>query len=149
MTLYQSFDVLYHIVDDRRYGKAIENIYNLMNNNGLLIIADNFLHSQTRRATTQVSRSLAETEVVLKNCGFDIIGRTPMFVIMNYPIDSNKIRGMLWNVSMMPITKSEMIGYLYGAFLYPFELFLTSVCKESPSTEIMICKKSDTKITLG
>lgn len=138
-----AFDVLYHIVDDKRYMKAIENIWSLLKNNGLLILADNFLHSPTRRATTQVSRSLAENEIVLKNCGFEIIDRTPMFVIMNYPIDSNKTRGLLWNISMIPVTKSERIGYLFGAFLYPFELFLTSVCKESPSTEIMVCKKSD------
>jgi SAM-dependent methyltransferase len=137
-----AFDVLYHIVDDSRYERAIENIHKLLKDNGLFILADNFIHSQTIRAQTQVNRSLYETENILKNKGFQIIKRTPMFVIMNYPIDSNKLRGFLWNVSMAPVTRSESIGYIFGAILYPIESFLTSVCKESPSTEIMVCKKN-------
>jgi hypothetical protein len=34
------------------------------------------------------------------------------------------------------------VGHIYGTALFPLEMLLTKYLKESPSTEIMICRKS-------
>lgn len=136
-----SFDVLYHIVDDRRFERAIENIYQLLRPGGFFIFSDNFLHGKTKRDIDQVDRSLTYTRHVLEKVGFREIRRLPEFVFMNYPIDSSRLRGVLWLTMMLPVTRSEILGYIVGAVLYPIELFSTSLVKESPTTEIMVCKK--------
>lgn len=119
-----SFDVLYHIVDDKRYCKS-----------------DNFVHGKPQRITDQVSRSIEDIELILNRTGFQIVKRLPEFVLMNYPVDSNRLRGFLWLAMMLPVHKSELFGFPLGGFMYPIELLLTSMLKESATTEIMICKK--------
>ena len=137
-----AFDVLYHIVDDIKYEKAISNISFLLKPNGLFIWSDNFLHNKTVRATHQVSRSLLSIEKLLDASGFEILERSPMFYIMNGPIDTNNhLNKIFWKIISLSVSRSEFIGYVIGALLYPFELMLTLFTKESPSTEIMICKK--------
>ena len=60
---------------------------------------------------------------------------------MNDPIDSqNPLLKLYWNI-ISRIVKYEILGLVIGASLYPLELMLTKFAKESPSTEIMICKK--------
>lgn len=137
-----AFDVLFHIVDDKRFENAIRNIYEMLETNGLFIFSDNFLHSETNRTRNQVSRSLKEIESILTNVGFQVLKRAPMFVLMNYPIDTeNRIVKHAWQLMTFPITKLKISGVLLGSVLYPAELLLTSVLKESPTTEIMICRK--------
>ena len=136
-----SFDVLYHIVDDKRYCKSLENIYSLIRPQGFFIFSDNFVHGKPQRITDQVSRSIEDIELILNRTGFQIVKRLPEFVLMNYPVDSNRLRGFLWLVMMLPVHKSELFGFLLGGFMYPIELLLTSMLKESATTEIMICKK--------
>jgi len=137
-----AFDVLFHIVDDSKFEKAVYNIYLLLKPGGLLLWSDNFLHGQTLRAKHQVCRSLADIEIVLRNTGFTILQRSPMFYLMNAPIDCPS-HGMkiFWKILKSTVSRSEALGALAGALLYPIELFLVSINRESPTTEIMICKK--------
>lgn len=136
-----SFDVIYHIVDDDRYRRAIENIYDLLRPEGYFIFSDNFLHNRTVRGLDQVSRSLEDIERILQKSGFEIVSRAPEFVIMNNPIDSHKLGRFLWLAISLPVEKSERFGSIVGACLYPIESYLISVLKESPTTEIMVCRK--------
>jgi len=137
-----AFDVLYHIVDDVKFNIAIKNIYDLLKHDGLFIFSDIFLRSKTMRAENMVSRSLLDVENILKKTGFKIVKRSPQFVLMNNPIKSNsKLRRFFWKETMLYVKKSEVIGFIVGAILYPFEIILTNILKESPTTEIIICKK--------
>lgn len=138
-----AFDVLFHIVDDSRFEKAIENIHTLLRPEGLFIFSDNFLHRETSRSAWQASRSLYEIESVLAKTGFTIVQRTPMFVLMNSPIDSqSRWLHLYWRSLVALAQKSDRLGFILCAFLYPLELFLIATLKESPTTEIMICKKT-------
>jgi SAM-dependent methyltransferase len=84
-----AFDVLFHIVDDARYRCALKNLYALLREGGFLIYSDNFLHGEANRsAPYHVSRSLSEIAAALKEAGFHVLSRTPMFVLMNHPVDS-------------------------------------------------------------
>ena len=137
-----AFDVLFHIVDDNAYRKAIFNIAFLLKSGGYFIFTDNFPHGKTIRTTHQVSRSIEEISRILKEAGFCILKRMPVFFLMNSPVDT---RGywplLLWRLLMSPVRMIDSLGFLYGAILFPIEVFFAKVLKEGPSTEMMICQK--------
>jgi SAM-dependent methyltransferase len=137
-----AFDVLFHIVDDERFAQAIKNIYSLVKPGGYFVFSDNFLHGDTVRGRDQASRSLGEIELLVKAAGFEIVERSPMFVVMAYPVDSSsRLWQKLWLVAIRLSTITEISGYLVGMLLYPIELICLSVFRESPTTEMMICRK--------
>ena len=137
-----AMDVLFHIVDDERYARAVKNIYGLLRPGGWFLYSDNFIRGQEVRLGHQVSRSLQDIEKTMKDAGFELVKRRPMFVLMNYPHDtSNKAWQSLWKKFEKKVSKRERRGWLAGAMLYPVELLLVRLFKESPTTEIMVLKK--------
>ena len=140
--LVSALDVLFHIVNDDLFERAIANIYNLCKRGGYFLLSDNFLHSNSIVGTYQTNRTLIEIRDLLEGNGFKIISRVPMFVLMNTPIDStNRLHHLLWGKFTNLIAKNDKFGYFFGLGMYPIELFCTKLMKESPSTEIMLCKK--------
>jgi len=137
-----AFDVLFHITDDSGYEAAVSNIHSMLVPGGWFLLSDNFLCRVTQRAGHQVSRSLSEIASILQKAGFQIVRRRPMFVLMNYPVDTeSRICKLLWAALTFPIYKSEILGYIIGAIVYPAECLLGHCFSEGPSTEIMICRK--------
>jgi SAM-dependent methyltransferase len=137
-----AFDVLFHITDDVRYRNAIMNINRLLREDGLLLFSENFLHRDALRSQHQVSRPLVSIEKILQEGGFKILDRIPMFVIMNAPVDTNsRILSTTWKLIKSTTKKGKYASNFTGCMLYPLELILTSIVKEGPSTELMICKK--------
>jgi SAM-dependent methyltransferase len=139
------FDVLYHIVDDAKYARAILNMWELLNPGGWLFCADYFLHAPyPQRATHMVNRPLAQIEGLLHDAGFETVKRIPMFVLMNKPYDtSGKLLPAWWNMISQLAARGERWGWSIGAALYPFELLLNAALRESPTTEILVCRKRD------
>jgi SAM-dependent methyltransferase len=137
-----AFDVLFHITEDGRFNRAIENISTLLKRGGYFFFSDNFVHGTARRTEHQVSRSLNDIEAVVRSNGLRIVRRAPMFVLMNAPIDSS-LRWLMpiWRAFLAPVHFVPFLGSVYGAVLYPVELTLTRLMSESPTTEIMICQK--------
>ncbi|PWU79732.1 MAG: class I SAM-dependent methyltransferase [Candidatus Nitrosopolaris wilkensis] len=139
-----AFDVLFHIIDDKRYETAIKNIYSLLKPNGIFIFSDNFLHGDTIRYGPQVSRSLQFIEKILIQSEFEIVERCPVFVLMNTPVDTTRrMTKMFWAIITSLVHSDERRGLVIGGILYPLERLLVSLLRESPSTELMICKRSN------
>lgn len=137
-----AFDVLFHITDDARYRNAILNINRLLREDGIFLFSENFLHRDALRSQHQVSRQLVSIERILQESGFKILDRIPMFVIMNAPVDTNsRILPSTWKLIRTTAKKGKFASNVTGCMLYPLELILTSITKEGPSTELMICKK--------
>jgi SAM-dependent methyltransferase len=137
-----AFDVLFHIVDDAAYARAFQNIAALLRPGAWFLWSDNFLRHPTERVVHQVSRSLAESTAAVEAAGFEILERVPMFVLMNYPADTtSKLVRWGWTAMVAPATLAEPIGWAVGALLYPLEKVLVKRLKESPSTEVMVCRK--------
>jgi len=86
--LVSAFDVLFHIVDDERFHRSIGNLARLTKPGGHLLFSDNFVHGPARRSRNQVSRPLTEIEGAVLDAGLEIVERTPMFVLMNAPLDA-------------------------------------------------------------
>lgn len=140
--LVSSFDVLFHIVDDDRFERAIKNIAELTSPGGHLLLSDNFLHGPAARGRHQVSRSLVDIDHALVAAGFETVVRSPMFFLMNTPIDSqSRLLRFSWRVVSGICYRSHRVGAVLGGLLYPLELLLTAVVQEGPSTELVVCRR--------
>lgn len=137
-----AFDILSYIQEDDKYAKAISNIYNLLKPGGLFIFSENFVQRKSHKNKFQSIRSLSEIQLLLQATGFEILERSPMFYLMNAPVDSDGVMiHRFWNSIKKIASNGETFGSLIGCALYPIELLLISISKESPSTEIMVCRK--------
>lgn len=134
-------DVLHHLMDDAAYERALKNCAQMLKPRGALIFTDNFLHGAAYRGPHHVSRPLIQIERFARDAGLRIETRKPMFVLMNNPVDSkNRFFKFYWR-GMNFISENAKIGAITGAALYPFEIMLTSLLKEGPSTEICVARK--------
>ena len=146
-TAASAMDVLFHIVDDEAYRRTFANIASVLAPGGWFLWSDNFLHHDTERVMHQASRSLEESEDAVRAAGFEIVERVPMFVLMNYPTDStSKLARLGWTAMVSPAALADPLGWLVGAALAPIDTWLTSVVKESPTTEIMVCRKPSDRL---
>ena len=137
-----AFAVLYHISDDDHYRTAIRNIYKLLKPGGTLIFSENFIHGPAIRTAYQVDRPLAEITRLLQETGFRIRKRAPIFIVMNYPVDSrSRLRNFFWRGLSKSIRKFPIAGFFWGMLLYPIDRLLSQCMAEGASTEIMICEK--------
>ena len=137
-----AFDVLFHIVDDALYERALANIATLLKPGGTFVWSDNFVHQPTVRVRHQVSRSLADISSALNRAGLETVRRVPMFVLMNYPADTtSRLAQWAWTAMVAPAMASDRLGGALGALLYPLERRLVASRAESASTELMICRR--------
>jgi SAM-dependent methyltransferase len=138
-----AFDVLFHIVDDERYSRAMRNIFGLLKPGGSFVWSDNFLqHGRRDAGAHQVSRSLEMSSQMLRDAGFEIVSRKPMFWLMNAPVDSTgRLLHAWWRRLMAVVRRGDRMGNFVGAMLFLPERLLTRVLRESPTTEIMVCRK--------
>jgi len=133
--------VLYHIVDDEALDITLQNIHRVLVKDGIFIFSDNFIHSSSLNITHQKCRTLDEYETFLRKNNFEIIDRVPNYVLMNDPIDAqSKFFPRIWNRTTRYSRKYKFLDSVIWRMLYPIELLLVSVMKESPAQELMICK---------
>jgi SAM-dependent methyltransferase len=138
-----AFDVFFHIVDDNKYATALRNVAKLLKPGGYLLFSENFTHHEhPRGGDYHYSRTLEVISALVGSVGLKIEYRRPMFVLMNAPDDSTgRWTRLRWRLIRRIATHSEKAGWLMGIVLYPQELVLTAVKRESSTTEIAVCKK--------
>lgn len=137
-----AMDVLFHIVDDQRFDRAVHNIASLLKPGGYFIYSDNFLKGETIRTKHQVSRSKEYLFDLFEKAGFELIAHKPFMILSNYPIDSkNKLLHAYWYLLENSTAIIKPLGHLYGALLFPIEKILLKQVKDSPSSEIVLLRK--------
>jgi hypothetical protein len=47
----------------------------------------------------------------------------------------------MWNILTRLIRQGEFAGFVLGGCLYPLESLLIRLLQESPTTEIVVCRK--------
>jgi SAM-dependent methyltransferase len=135
-------DVLFHIVDDKRFEQAVKNISKIIRNDGYFIYSDNFLHSYTIRGESQVSRSKEYLIKVFNENNFELVTIKPFMFLTNTPIDSkNPLLKIYWYLLENTLYVASFLGHLFGPLLYPIESLLVKNCNESPTTEIAVFRK--------
>lgn len=140
--LVSAFDVLFHIVDDERFGRAIDHLGRVTRRGGYLLLSENFLRGTPLRVEHQVSRTRAEIDRALSDAGFEAVVRLPMFVLLNTPVDSrSRSHRVFWRVLAGVSRRNHRLGGLLAAALYVPELILTALVREGPSTELAVCRR--------
>jgi SAM-dependent methyltransferase len=137
-----AFDVLFHILEQERYERAIRNVRDLLRPGGLFLFSDLLPRKGGGQAEHVAWRPLEEVTALLAKTGFEVVCRVPMFVVMEEPLDATSPWcRFLWKLMTYPVKHSEFAGFVIGGMLYPLELMLTKVFTESPSTEIIVCSR--------
>ncbi|MBB4934935.1 SAM-dependent methyltransferase [Lipingzhangella halophila] len=138
-----AFDVLIHVVDDDKYHQALHNIHDLLKPGGTFVFSEPFPHDRrVGNGKHHLCRRLDEVQDALVEAGFEIVSRRPMFSIMASPVDTaKKWRRDLWYKRLVPILNKPFWGGAAGGLMFPFELLLTRVKRESVSMELMVCRK--------
>ncbi len=135
-------DVLFHIVDDVRFEKAIVTISSLLKPGGYFFFSDNFLKNETIRTQHQVCHSKKDLYRMFEKAGLEVVSHQPFMVLSNYPIDSkNKLLHAYWFLLENTVALIKPLGHLFGAILYPIEKILLRSIKDSPSSEIVVLRK--------
>jgi 2-polyprenyl-3-methyl-5-hydroxy-6-metoxy-1,4-benzoquinol methylase len=137
-----AMDVLFHIVDDKRYAQALRNIYSLVKPGGYFVFTEFFLHHEPLVAQHHVSRTLASIGKMAEDAGFSIVKRAPTHILMNQPLDTtNRFVTRAWDEFTSAVERRPGLGSVAGAVLFPIDMLLVRMLRESPSTEIMVCQK--------
>jgi SAM-dependent methyltransferase len=137
-----AFDMLFHIVDDTAYERALQNCFALCRPGGYFLFSELFLHHGRATVPHMVSRSLQEIMAMLRRVGFVPLDRRPMFVLMNYPADTtSRLAQLAWTAMVAPAMLSDRLGRLLGRALYPIERRLVRAKIESPTTELLLCRR--------
>ena len=137
-------EVLFHVVDEERFARALRNLASLLRPGGYLLWSDVFPHMANVRQTQGhfVSRPLEVSERVVRDAGLEIVRRLPMFTLLGYPEDTRgRLPRLAWSAMVAPAALFSPLGWPIGAALYPLDRWLTARRDEGPSTEIMICRK--------
>jgi 2-polyprenyl-3-methyl-5-hydroxy-6-metoxy-1,4-benzoquinol methylase len=138
-----AYDMLFHIVDDAKYEKAIANFAELVRPGGHLVFSDNLSKSTLSHGPHQLSRAEAYVAGLLTANGFRQEAVYPMFVLMNDPVRSrNRILRKLFNQIYAFAARGEGWGRLCGAVMFPIELVLLRLCRRGPSTEIFVWRRN-------
>lgn len=133
--------VLYHIVHDDQLSFLLKNIHHVLNKDGFFIFSENFIHKSKYDLIHQKVRTLESYEQILKDNGFQIIERSPNYVLFNDPVDSkNAILPKFWHYITILSKKSIFFDSIIWPILFPIELILVRILKESPAQEFMVCK---------
>jgi SAM-dependent methyltransferase len=141
-TLISAFDVLLHVVDDTQWQRALGNVYQMLQPGGLFLFSDNFVQGEPLRSAHVVHRSLAQQEAALREAGLEVVARMPLFVLMHDPLDRPPGWLRLWTRVVRRVDRlSAPIGSCLGALQYPVEILLTRLCRETPSVELMVCRR--------
>lgn len=136
-------DVMYHIVDDERYARALGNLAARLKPDGALILSENLV-SRSQRAEHQVTRSRAWIESTLAGAGLNIVHEYPVFFLMNTPVSSSsRLLRRWWSLLIRVVRRNDKLGWMAGAALYPVEVALSrlSVDRPSPSTRMLVCRR--------
>jgi ubiquinone/menaquinone biosynthesis C-methylase UbiE len=141
LSVVSAASVLYHVIDDKALDYLLENVHRVMKTGGYFIFSDNFIQGNNMKITHQNCRTLEDYEKAMKKHGFEIIDRVPNYVLFNDPVDaSNKFYPRIWNLLTKFSKKWKWFDFIIWPCLFPIEILLTSLMKESPAQEIMICK---------
>jgi SAM-dependent methyltransferase len=136
-----AMDVMFHIIDDERFAQALANIRGALRPGGLFIWSDGFVRHDDVRDRHVAFRRLEDIERQLRTNSLEIVSRGPLFVLMNPPIDTRRTwPRRLWVSAAVTIARREAISRAVGRLLFPLELWLATHLRESPSTELMVCR---------
>lgn len=142
-----AFDVLYHVVDETKFSRAITNIGRLCRPGGFLLIHDVFLSSAEENHGYIRWRALSTYMRELRRAGFEIRQRLPIFYFMIQAIDLHRgglmsnVHQRVWDLLRRVIDRTPDRA---GRMLYTLDALLLYGSRDGPSMELLVCEKQQT-----
>jgi 2-polyprenyl-3-methyl-5-hydroxy-6-metoxy-1,4-benzoquinol methylase len=137
-----AMDVLFHVVDEDAYRRALRNVARLLAPGGLFFVSENLVSERSAHAVHQTSRSRADVERLLGDAGLEPVDLRPMFYLMNTPVDtSSPALRLWWRGLSRAAAVHDRAGWALGAAVYPVELALTRAGRRGPSTKLIACRR--------
>lgn len=156
--LVTAIDVLYHVVDDEDWRRALWHIGSLVAPGGRLVLTDKFPRGAAISPGGAVHvrrRPLEQYEEALRRKGLVIEKIVPVFVFMDDPILYGVHRwiGAASSVQWRALSKlirvcrrvpavRDAVGLTIGALQLPLELLSARLLKRSPNLEMLVCRHS-------
>lgn len=138
-----AMDMLFHILDDDAYRRALGNLSRLLRPGGRVILTENMLEDRRESGPAQTSRSERQIVGWLAEAGLEPIACVPMFVLLNGPVDStDPWLARWWTLLTKLVSRHEAIGWALGALLTPVELAAVRRVRRGPSTKLLVCQKA-------
>ncbi len=138
------FDVLYHIVEDKKFERALKNLAKLSKPGAVLIITDLFGKSRVRITEHTNFRSYNEYQKLFNQNRFEIQGHLPLFYFLHPPLRINNriLRSLGWTGwEILTIFAGwNWIGSLEGKWFYHLDRFLARIYKNSPSSLLLVAR---------
>jgi SAM-dependent methyltransferase len=140
-----AFDVLYHVVDETKFSRAIANIGRLCRPGGLLLIHDVFLNGAEENHGYICWRRLSTYMRELCRIGFEIRQRLPIFYFMIQAVDlrrgglKSNVHERVWDLLRRFIDRTPDGA---GRVLSALDALLLSGSTDGPSMELLVCQKT-------
>jgi len=153
-----AIDVLYHIVTDDTWERALRNLLSMVDDEGIFIFSDKFPREGSYQRFPHVRRrSLAMWDRVLSDAGFSIVKLVPVFVFMDDPIECGEhpwlgfLSMQQWRVGTKLLRATQRFPRLQSvlAFSYatiqcvPERIFLAMLTR-TPNLELAVCSRLST-----
>ena len=146
-----AFDVLFHIVEDKSWNAALDNIVSALKPGGHAVIFDKY--QAVENAISHVRRRTLDTyQEALARRGMKVLEVRPIFFLMNSPTDLSGLSKFAfkasWSLVKTPyklgkhVGVGEALGGAMGAGLYIPELMLSKIFSSGPSTKLLLARKS-------
>ncbi len=150
-----AIDVLYHIVDDKRWEQALRNLLSLVDDNGYFLFSDKVPRQGTYQRFPHVRRRcLSMWDRVLSDAGFTIRRLIPVFVFMDDPIKCGEhpwlgfLSMQQWRVGakLLRVTQDfpklqSVLAFSYAAIQSLPERALLAMLKRTPNLELAVCSR--------
>jgi len=147
-----TFDVLFHIVEDKLFSRAISNIASLARQGGWVILSDGFCENPWGPTFNEYHRSRDEYLAELKINHLELVHQEPIFYTLTTTLCSKKspyLRVLQAFTAFMPKLvrrlaqsgRTEWVNHAIGAPLYLLDIWLGSLTKKGPSLKYWFCRK--------
>jgi SAM-dependent methyltransferase len=153
--LVTAIDVLYHIIDDRDWSKALRQVCDLVAPGGALVFTDKFPASEPYQKFAHVRRRpQAMYADVIRSAGLELSAVRPVFVFMDDPLPVGK-PGWLAQLSFAQwrlVSKTirslhrwrrvrDTVAFALAGIQYPFEKLALQFLSRSPNLEIVTANR--------
>jgi 2-polyprenyl-3-methyl-5-hydroxy-6-metoxy-1,4-benzoquinol methylase len=136
------FDVLFHIVDDDLFAKAIENLASLCRPGCKIFVTDLFGSKTIAGVKHCRNRSQDMYMEVFSRSGFKLTDLSPLFFVLLPPSRVSNIvlrwTGILVWEAVTWITRWQVFGELLGRALYSIDSVLRKIFKNGPGGHIAV-----------
>jgi len=148
-----AFDVLFHIIDDTDFSKAIANISKFVKCGGWVMISDNFCSKSWGPFYHEYHRDYDHYLREFKIVDLNIVHIEPIFTIMTTAICESgtgykRLLDLFTRVTLRLVSKlsssrqTEWINYIIGCSLYLLNNILCRIVRMGPSLKILFAQKN-------